>query len=77
MESALVEVPKRVLTNNPEFVHIARNLLSRMKSLSRVDISYKLKRGLVDKLKGRAANVECLDNQAVVRLLALKFYSLW
>jgi hypothetical protein len=77
LESALVEVPERVVTSNPEFVHIARNLLSRMKSLSRIDISYKFKRGFVDQLLGRAAHVECLDNQAVMRLLALKFYSLW
>jgi hypothetical protein len=45
--------------------------------LSRIDINYKIERRYVDKLLGRAAHVECLDNEAVVRMLALKFYSLW
>jgi hypothetical protein len=77
VESALVEVPERLAASHPVFVTIAKNLVSRMKSLSRIDVNYKIERRYVDKLLGRAAHVECLDNEVVVRMLALKFYSLW
>lgn len=77
IESALVEVPQSVAKTHPVLDIIARNMLTRIKSLSRIDVNYKLKRGFVDTLLGRAAHVECIDNETVVRLIALRFYDLW
>mmetsp|Transcript_18150 Transcript_18150/g.32499 ORF Transcript_18150/g.32499 Transcript_18150/m.32499 type:complete len:626 (-) Transcript_18150:869-2746(-) len=78
VESSLVEVPQSAAVRHPDLDVIAKNMLTRMKSLSRIDANYKMKkRGFVDTLIGRAAHVECIDNEAVVRMIALRFYYLW
>mmetsp|Transcript_19103 Transcript_19103/g.34753 ORF Transcript_19103/g.34753 Transcript_19103/m.34753 type:complete len:656 (-) Transcript_19103:492-2459(-) len=71
VESALVELPETVST--PVFAAMAQSILSRINHLYRLDVSYKLNPGLMDQLTGRAAHVEAIMEEHLMRTVIHSF----
>jgi hypothetical protein len=71
VESALVEIPETVSTG--AYAVMAKRILSQVQHLYRLDVSYKLNKGLMDQLTGRAAHVEVIMDEHLMRTVMHSF----
>lgn len=71
VESALIEIPETV--TSPQFASMAQSIVSCVQHLYRLDVSYKLKPGLMDQLTGRAAHVEVIMDPHLMRTVMHSF----
>jgi hypothetical protein len=72
VESALVQVPAPA-SNKPNglvYTSMAQELLSSVKHLTRLDVIFSAPKKFLDKMIGRAAHIECLESDELIRLLS-------